>query len=335
MRSLDLSRVDVEDLLNQYDIDHEGPSATGEIAICCPFHLERNPSCHINVDNALFRCKACGEKGSVVHFIAKLENVSLQFAEYLLKQRYDSNFREPIGDLLTEFERSIAEKEVEDSQPKILPEHLTEKFWPMSNEGFRYLWERGVSNETIQELSLGWDASDRRVTFPIRDQHRNLLGFKGRAIDPWVKAKYKVLGDSANWTKYRFPMYDTKKAVYLAERLPQNEVVVCEGELNAAAMVQMGYEAVAIGGSSPSKDHALALRRLAHRVVLFLDTDEAGLRATREFNAMLEPFMDVLVAPDHSGDAADALIKKNGMTVEMVGELIEQAQPLYLIELDY
>jgi DNA primase len=336
VRSLNLSSVDVEDLLECYEIEHQGSSSTGEIAICCPFHLERNPSCHINIHTSLWNCKGCHEKGSAVTFVAKLENISFQKAELLLKQRYDRNFREPEGGPLTEFEKYISGPPVKNQEAqRILPEALTEKFWPMSEEGFRYLWERGFSNDIIRELNLGWDDFGRRITFPIRDPFGRLLGFTGRAIDPWVKAKYRLLGDGPGWQTYGFPMHDKRRAFYLAECLPQKRLIVVEGELNAVALRQMGYQAVALCGSSPSKSHALTLRQLSDRVVLLFDTDEAGLSATREFNAMLEPFMDVLICPDHPGDAADALINKNGMTQDIVHELIDQAQPLYLIELDY
>jgi DNA primase len=338
MRTIDLSKIDVVDMLDAYGIDHQGVSSTGEVAIACPFHGERNPSCHINASSTLFNCKACPAKGNAIHFVAKLENISFQLAEVILKQRYDDTVYIPLQSVDDELEDHFKPLDLfakNNEQQRILPEALTEKFWPMSEEGFRYLWERGFSNDIIRELELGWDDFGRRITFPIRDPFGRLLGFTGRAIDSWAKAKYRLLGDGPGWQTYGFPMHDKRRAFYLAECLPQKQLIVVEGELNAAALRQMGYQAVALCGSSPSKSHALTLRQLSDRVVLLFDTDEAGLSATREFNAMLEPFMDVLICPDHPGDAADALIKKNGMTQDIVHELIDQAQPLYLIEFDY
>jgi DNA primase len=338
VRSLDLSKVDVLDMLDAYGVEHQGISSTGEIALCCPFHHERNPSCHINSETTLWNCKGCHAKGNAVHFVKLIENISYQYAEVLLKQRYDAAFREPVNGITNELEEFLKPVDLfatNTEHQRILPEALTEKFWPMSEEGFRYLRERGFSNDIIRELNLGWDDFGRRIAFPIRDPFGRLLGFTGRAIDPWVKAKYRLLGDGPGWQTYGFPMHDKRRAFYLAECLPQKQLIVVEGELNAAALRQMGYQAVALCGSSPSKSHALTLRQLSDRVVLLFDTDEAGLSATREFNAMLEPFMDVLICPDHPGDAADALINKNGMTQDIVHELIDQAQPLYLIELDY
>jgi DNA primase len=345
VRSLDLTKVDVEDLLDCYEIDHSKPSSTGEIAICCVFHGESNPSCHINSETTAWNCKGCGEKGNAIHFVSKLENISRQEAELILKYRYDRNFREPVGGPLAEFEESIKATTTHQAQSTFLPEAYTEKFWPMPEEGFRYLWERGLTNKTIRDLELGWDDFGRRITFPIRDAMGRLLGFKGRAVDPGVKAKSKVLGNTGDWDYYGFPKYDTKRALYLEERQAKsglNWCCVVEGELDAAALKQIGYPVVGIGGSSPTKEHALALRRLVDRVVLFFDSkkpdgspDESGQRATLELNALLEPFMSVGICADHTGDPADALINKNGMTIDIVHELIEQAQPLYLIELDF
>jgi DNA primase len=42
----------------------------------CPFHNDRNPSLHINVDMGIFKCFSCGEGGDVIHFVERIENIS-------------------------------------------------------------------------------------------------------------------------------------------------------------------------------------------------------------------------------------------------------------------
>jgi DNA primase len=247
---LDFSRIDAFDFLEQLGIEvHSSPGAE-EIAICCPFHGESRPSCHMNSRTTAFRCKACPARGNAVHFLAMLEKMSLQEAAYHIKKQYDNTFREPKGGALAEFNATVSEKpRIVIPTEVVLDESIGKRFHPISDDGFRYLTEeRGLTEKTIRELQLGWDNWSNRVTFPIRNTKGDLLGFKGRDIYGTHPAKYKVLGDGRNWSVYGFAMHDTSRSFYGAEDLPSETVIVVEGELDRAALYQMGYTSVALGG---------------------------------------------------------------------------------------
>ena len=42
----------------------------------CPFHSEKTPSFTVSAEKQLFKCFGCGEGGSVVSFMMKIENLS-------------------------------------------------------------------------------------------------------------------------------------------------------------------------------------------------------------------------------------------------------------------
>ncbi|MCC2654653.1 MAG: dnaG [Microvirga sp.] len=46
----------------------------------CPFHKDTKPSCSIHLEHNVFNCFGCGAHGSVLDFVARLENVSIRDA---------------------------------------------------------------------------------------------------------------------------------------------------------------------------------------------------------------------------------------------------------------
>lgn len=66
----------VTDLLSDRKYEIKGH----ELRCCCPFHDEENPSFSINLEKGAYYCHACGEKGSIVDFVAKMKNIPNQEA---------------------------------------------------------------------------------------------------------------------------------------------------------------------------------------------------------------------------------------------------------------
>ena len=94
--------------------------------------------------------------------------------------------------------------------------------------------------------------------------------------------------------------------------------------MNAIAVeMKTNYRAVAINGSHFSTFHAEIIKNKADEVILFLDSDAAGISATwgwkdthgTHHNGVidtLKDFLDVRVCPSHQGDAATM----NGSEIE-------------------
>lgn len=61
-------------LLNAKGIDRYKKEQHGtKTAICCPYHIEKTPSCSINMDTGYFHCFSCQEQGSLERLISKIE----------------------------------------------------------------------------------------------------------------------------------------------------------------------------------------------------------------------------------------------------------------------
>jgi hypothetical protein len=80
--SLDLARVKREASFTLV-LDRYGMKALGEGAqrmALCPFHADTTPSCSIHLERNVFHCFGCNAKGSVLDFVARMENVSIRDA---------------------------------------------------------------------------------------------------------------------------------------------------------------------------------------------------------------------------------------------------------------
>jgi DNA primase len=64
------------------------PSAQGWILAVCPFHADSNPSLSVNLKHGGFHCFACGERGDLISFHAKLHRLSFPESIDDLARRY-------------------------------------------------------------------------------------------------------------------------------------------------------------------------------------------------------------------------------------------------------
>jgi DNA primase catalytic core len=146
-----------------------------------------------------------------------------------------------------------------------------------------------------------------RVVFPINDQRRKLIGLAARAAGPLAalqKAKYLF---TKNFPKGRV-LYRGDQAFNLVRTLSKRGVsevnlYVCEGFLDALRLESIGQPAVAVMGSSITKDQVQLLKELSETlgnkqttltILLCFDRDEAGLKgASTSALSLLDAGLDV------------------------------------------
>ena len=78
-RLLDLAQVKAEASFEQI-LERFGVKTVGrgkQRKALCPFHPDSQPSCSIHLERKVFHCFGCGAKGSVLDFVARIENVSI------------------------------------------------------------------------------------------------------------------------------------------------------------------------------------------------------------------------------------------------------------------
>jgi DNA primase len=298
-------RVDIVQLIGEHGVvlKKSGRGFTG----LCPFHSEKTPSFHVNVDTRSYKCFGCGQSGDVFTLLEKIDGLTPAEALKVLAER--------AGVELTS-RRDPAEQERE---KRLLAANDTGHFYfrqalrgtERGREVARYLSDRGIESEMIDKFGLGyapdtWDGlvgylrkkgysddevvaaglvgrSERglfdwfrdRLIVPIRDGRGRIIAFGGRAMRSDQRGKYVNSQGTVLFNKSA-TLYalDAARAAIRKERT----AVIVEGYFDAIALHQAGFEnTVASMGTALTEDQYLVLEamRVDHAIVAF-DGDAAG-----------------------------------------------------------
>jgi DNA primase len=204
-------------------------------------------------------------------------------------------------------------RELLESAVKLYQYHLLET--PAGKQAYDFLIKRGVTRETMQAFGLGfappgyetalshfsahgyssddlaqvglvnerdtggfYDKFRNRVMFPIRDATGKMAGFGARILDPEDIPKFLNSPQTALFDKSHL-LYGLNQA-----RKPireHDEVVIVEGYLDVILLHQAGFtNTVSPMGTAINEDQLRLLNKFAHRVLLALDADAAGEKAT-------------------------------------------------------
>jgi DNA primase len=283
----------------------------------CPFHDDHNPSFEVNPERQTFRCWVCNEGGDCFSYLMKYENIGFREALESLAKRAGIELpaspahgggatisREPLFEALTwaaqEFHHVLSQ--------------------PAGRRAKDYLRSRAFSDDTIRRFRLGYHPDDRewlwqqnrnrcsmevlrqvdllspseygegvycrfvdRVMFPICDERGRMVGFGGRILPDSSRsqnAKYVNTAETPLFHKSRllFAWDQAREAIRRTRT-----AVVMEGYADCIKAHQAGaLNAVATLGTAATETHVTALKRLAGRVILVYDGDEAGQRAARQ-----------------------------------------------------
>jgi DNA primase len=331
----DLSYIDARDLLISIGCQNVTESG-GEISFSCPSDAhqfgDRNPSARMNARTTAFICHNCGWKGNAITFLSKHKTLPETVARRLLEERYGGGgINAPVGGL-EQMVKGIQNPVVIDEPERVPPDeswlNIFNINWEIGSTRtspiFEYMIdERKFDRQILKEWEIGYDDQSKRITIPIRDHKGNLIGFKGRLWDSNdIGPKYMILGGD----KYGFQPYHKSHYVFGMHKVCNlNTVVIVEGELNAIAMDQHGYEAIGIAGSEFSGIQCGLITPRFKEAILFLDNDKAGEKGTKKVVEMLSPYMHIKVVQNAPGDAAD-------LDIDTVRELISNAESVLLLQ---
>ena len=279
------------------------PTGAGSVQTRCPFHKdgeERKPSFGINLENGIYHCFTCHESGNIKTLLKKL-NVPESSIEAEIK------IIQPLLDRSREKYNLEKQHIFEGRNPfkadYVLPESILGVFdWcplQLVNDGF--------DANLLKAKQVGYDKNQNRITYPLRDMYGNLAGFScgitPATSQPWPK--YRVYqgrrkgldgrwipGDYGEWFDEQYPDYRCENHDFLwnfhnvMPRMmsmsdPNATLYLVEGFKACLWMVQSGFEnTVALMGSYITDKQQHQLHRLGCTVVICLDNDSAGRRAT-------------------------------------------------------
>lgn len=311
----------------------------------CPFHSEKSPSFFVSEQMQRYRCFGCSEAGDVYTFLEKYEGMSFAEALSFLADRAGIDLEERVfTDKDREQQRLIALLDLaKEYYHYLLTEHQ------VGEAARAYLKERGVTAESIKVFQLGfslpgWDGAlkylvdkkgyterelelvglviknksgryyDRfrgRIMFPLNNHRGQVVGFSGRTLDPDAKtAKYINSPETS--------LYHKSELLYGLSELFQEirkagTVIVTEGEFDVISSTQAHLNTiVAIKGSALTKQHVERLRRYVNKIILALDSDAAGVEATkRAIDVVAVAGLELRVVKLPSGKDVDELARKH------------------------
>lgn len=170
-----------------------------------------------------------------------------------------------------------------------------------------YLSSRGISSETASKMWLGYE--------PKAEIYEDVDGAKRRAswkalIIPTSKSSYIIRNTDPKATSKN--RYRKEGSVNLFNKKALKEasspIVITEGELDALSIIEVGGEAVGLGSTSNTEKliEALKATKPAQPLILALDNDEAGRKASEELSKSLSELKLPFYVFNLYGDAKDA-----------------------------
>ena len=352
---LDTARI--EDVVGDYvTLKRQG----GSLWACCPFHNEKTPSFHVVPSRGIYKCFGCGKSGTAVGFLMEYEKLSYTEALRYLAKKYNIEVKEEDETpeqiaarqrseslmAVSEFARSFFCDQLKDGEGRAV--------------GYGYYRNRGISDATIEQWSLGWAPSGKttfvdaaraagykdeyllaaglaiqtddgalidkfreRVMFPIHSVSGRVIAFSGRTLKADNQAKYVNSPETEIYIKSKnlLGIYFAKSEISKKDRC-----ILVEGNVDVVMMHQMGIRnVVASCGTSLTEEQIRLIKRFTENITIMYDGDSAGLHAAlRAITLILKEGMNprVVFLPD--GDDPDSYSRKH--TLEEIQDFIEKNQ---------
>jgi DNA primase len=306
------ARLDIVDVVSEtVKLRHSGKNYTG----FCPFHTNtKTPAFVVFPDSQTWRCFGqCNEGGDIFSFVMKREGWDFQEALRNLADRAGVTLHEYTPEQQEKVEENEHLREVLSMAVTFFQHQLRNT--DAGKEALDYLYSRKLNDETIYAFALGyapdsWDALttymasrniseadlidtglvsqrdsggiyDRfrhRLVIPIRDSRGKMAGFGGRVLRKDDIPKYLNSPKTALFDKGRL-LYGLDMA--RREIRAKDQVVIVEGYLDVIGPYQAGFKnCVSPMGTALTEDQFRMIKRYSRNIILALDPDAAGEKAT-------------------------------------------------------
>ena len=269
----------------------------GYLSVQCPYHklgMEHRPSAQFRKSDGLFYCFNCKEAHSLISVIS-----------YCLKTNGKSW-------LLENFDgSSIENRKVEFNLPLKTrinkPTYIDKSILAEYRFTHPYMYERKLTLDVIRKFDIGYDKNfilttkvngkiverdiGECITFPVKDEHGNILFIARRAIHN----KFFHYPDGVD--KPIYGLYEIYREMRHGVEI--KEVYVCESMINCLTLWSWGKYAVALNGTGSNKQLEQLKKIPFRHFILALDPDNAGRLGTKKIiNALKNKFISVVDIPE-------------------------------------
>ncbi|CAN5450927.1 DNA primase [soil metagenome] len=316
----------------------------------CPFHADKNPSMNISQEKQVYHCFSCGASGNVFRFVQEFEKISFIDAVEKLAIKAGISLKIQQGDPEVYNEISVL-LEVNKQAAKYFYETLKDLSGTEKEFVYDYLKSRHIKNSDVAKFGIGYapknwdsllkyftdeleisvddldkaglvkkaDTGDRyydrfrgRLIFPIYNESGKVVAFGGRKLyEDDNSGKYLNSPETRLYVKSKI-LYGLN---FARESITaKDSVIFVEGYMDLIAMHKAEvHNTVAVSGTALSSDQIKLVARYTKNVVLFFDTDVAGIKAAkRSIEMLLANDMNISVITLNKGDDPDSYIRENG-----------------------
>lgn len=308
------NRINISDVIRQ---KVSLTKKAGNYLGLCPFHVEKTPSFTVNDAKRFFYCFGCSAHGDLIKFVSNINGLS--YKEAAIKIANDHGIELPKV-------TAAQQKLYDESEELIGILEMAERFFKsqLTAEVIAYLHKRGITDELINEFSIGYAPSGKaiqkffeeesiplskihkaglvgrredgtiyemfynRIMFPIKNIYNKVVGFGGRVMDNGLP-KYLNSPETIVFRKHE-TLYGENHAISAAYK--KNYSILVEGYLDVIALYKAGFkETVASLGTAVTEQHLQKLWRAGDEIVLCLDADTAGVQATQRVISLALPLI--------------------------------------------
>lgn len=307
-------RLSIQDIISPYvKLTRAGRSMRG----LCPFHKEKTPSFHVSPERGTWHCFGCGVGGDGFSFIEKAEGVDFKGAMKILAEKagvtieysgggsredtskkdrlhsamnralewYAGNLKGSVAHAYAEG-RGLSTETIKDWSLGFAPEAWRALLEALTAEGFTIeeLLAAGLVKEADGKPGTYYDRFRNRLMFPIRDASGKVVAFTGRALAADDLAKYLNSPETELYHKSEilFGMDQARDAIR-----SRGFTMLVEGQIDVLHAHQAGFNnAIALSGTALSERHLTLMKRYSDNLMLVLDADPAGLKATARSAAL-------------------------------------------------
>lgn len=331
--------ADIVDVISDYlPLQQKGKN----FVALCPFHNDHSPSLVVSRERQIFNCFTCRTGGNVFAFVMKYENVSFLEAISIVARKIGYNLQfdptKNLGPLKREYEiYNLA-----------LKFYLNNLNTMEAKEAKEYLASRGITEEIIEEFKIGLalkekdtlyqlltskkysldeieklglvnkvgenviDTFENRIMIPIANNTGQVVAFTGRIYHGEDAAKYVNTKETSIFKKSHILFNYANAKKYIRET---KEVIIVEGNMDAIMLAANGIKnVVALMGVAISQDQITELQKLHARIILMLDSDNAGTDATLDLGEKLvKNNLDVRIVRLSGAKDPDEYIRKFGV----------------------
>ncbi len=309
-----------------------------------PFTNEKTPSFVVSPSKQIWKDFSSGKGGNVIAFLMEHEQFNYPESIRYLANKYNIEIIET-----AESAENVEERNERESLFIINSYALSyfEEIYSKNDRIKKYLIDRGLSESTIQNFSLGYSndsqnefyksASNKgysdnfleetglvlssadkkidrfrgRIIFPIKSIAGRIVGFGGRIVDSTKKiAKYINSPESKIYIKSKtlYGVYESKQFI-----VRDDVCLLVEGYMDVIQLHEHGIKNVlASSGTSLTKDQIILIKRLTSNIIILFDGDQAGLTASlRSIDMILEEGLNVKICSFPDGEDPDSFVKKN------------------------